>query len=658
MPPRVFILVCLLNTGDKSFWYQTNFEIVIGSIVRVPLRNKTVYGVVTMIQHEHPLISGTIKDIYAIERFPEDNCYIPFIQQLSDYYQIGCQRFFSRLLPFFLPSLKKFDLDVIPVEQPQALDSEVVLTVAQQHIVDFVCPEILAGRYLPTVLYGATGSGKTEIYKKLVSCAINAGKTVLLLLPEVTLALEFEKKFNAAYQNVFRIYSFHCATPLKMRKQMWDTLMSGNPALIIGVHLPIFLPIERLGCIIVDEEHEVGYQEKNHPKINSREAAIMRAQLYQIPIILGSATPSVSSLYNVTKRGWHLKELGSRFAGSFPIVQTVVLPLDVRRSNFWISRVLEKALADRLSKGEQSILFLNRRGFSFFLQCGACGFVPRCTRCSVSLTVHEKERLMCHYCSYTVPEPKACPHCASKSIVKKGIGTQQIVTILKKIFPKARIARADLDTTAKKNNWQNTIHEFSNGLFDILVGTQSITKGYNFKGVTLVGAIWADVNLNIPIFNASETTLQQLIQVSGRAGRFCDSSQVIMQTMSDHQIFSHINEKEYLSFFACEILLRAELHYPPCARLVEIELKHKDDVMVEKEAGLVFSALVKANAALALSVIVLGPAKPLVHQIKKISSRKIYLKSARFDDIQAVYRLAIDRMHLRGKIFFTPNPVN
>ncbi|MDZ4152700.1 MAG: primosomal protein N', partial [Methylicorpusculum sp.] len=394
------------------------------------------------------------------------------------------------------------------------------------------------------------------------------------------------------------LYSFHSATSVKLKKQVWQALLKKEACVIIGVHVPVLLPHPNLGLIIVDEEHEAGYQEKKHPKVNSKEAAILRASLHKIPIVLGSATPSIASLYNVKHRGWHFFQLKKRFAGAFPKIKTVSLTekKGARRS-FWISKELELAIGEQLRKQEQTIIFLNRRGFSFFVQCKACSFVVSCANCSVSLTLHGNNQLTCHYCGYAIPMPTKCPGCKASEdqLLKKGIGTQQIVSILEKLFPTARIGRADLDVTSKKNIWQQTVTAFELGTLDILVGTQTITKGFHFPNVSLVGIIWADLNLHFPVYNSAETTLQQIIQVAGRAGRQKPDSTIIVQSMIEHPIFRFMHEIDYLNFYTHELHNREELSYPPYGRLIEIELKHVHEQMVEQDANNLAEKLMNAR---------------------------------------------------------------
>ncbi|MCK5632798.1 primosomal protein N', partial [bacterium] len=298
--------------------------------------------------------------------------------------------------------------------------------------------------------------------------------------------------------------------------------------------------------------------------------------------------------------------------------------------------------------------FLNRRGFSFFVQCKDCGFIFECPHCSVSLTLHEKEILTCHYCEHTRAFPKQCPECKKKEFIKKGIGTQQVVTILEKLFPYAHIGRADMDTTRKKTVWKETLSNFESGKLNILVGTQTITKGFHFPGVTLVGILWADLNLHFPVYNATETTLQQLIQVAGRAGRQSQHSTVIVQTMDDHPVFAYLNETDYLRFYSNEIKKRELLSYPPYGRLAELELRHTDQQLVESESAKIAANLIQIAQKHDLPVQVMGPAEPPVSKVKKTHIRKIYLKSKNLSAISVLF-VAIKRLNGPIKLLYTPN---
>lgn len=650
----MYAQIRLLNGFPNALTYAIppGLSCPIGTIVRVPLRNKTVSGLVVQTYDQIAKTSYQIKEIIDREIFPHDQQYMPFINRLASYYQIDPMLLIQRIRQF----LHQKHTEARETELLEHLPHQkVILTEEQQAVVQFIQPYITQPQYTPALLHGITGSGKTEVYKELMMQATAQGKTSLFLLPEVALALRFEHLLRAQLPSTMPVHGFHSATSAKEKRMLWNMLLEEKPCVIVGVHLPVLLPIPKLGIIIIDEEHDLGYHEKKHPKIHTKEAALLRAQQANIPILLGSATPSTGSLYSVTKKQWHFFQLKKRFAGSLPKITTVILPQDAQRKSFWISRALEKAIADRLEKKEQCIIFLNRRGYSFFVQCGSCSFIFSCQTCSVSLTFHQPHALHCHYCGYNQKISQACPTCAtsSESFITKGIGTQQVVNILQDLFPKAIIARADLDTTSKKKSWHETVQKFEQKEIDILVGTQTITKGYHFPSVTLVGLLWADINLHFPFYHAAETTLQQIIQVAGRAGRASHDSEVIIQSMIDHPIFAHVNEQSYPMFYEQEIVKRKTVGYPPAMRFAEIELKHTDEEIIEKEADRLATTLLETG--LQLKVQVLGPAKPPVYKIKNTHSRKIYLKSAQISDIIALFR-SINKDTFESAIYFTPNP--
>ncbi|MBT5346224.1 primosomal protein N' [bacterium] len=646
----------LLNGFSRPLTYKVPANwprhSLMGSIIRVPLQKREEKAIV-----ERVLPSLAYKPAYAIreaiclETVPEDKYFMPFIKQVAGYYQVNHVALLRRVNSFLDAPKKKADL---PIPAEVGSSAHVELTQEQQEIYKAIEPSVVQGQYAPSVIHGVTSSGKTEVYKKLIELSIAQGKSVVFMVPEVTLAVRFTSILKQQLSATIQIFSFHSSTGPKEKRELWQHLLADTPVLIIGVHLPIMLPLPNLGCIIIDEEHESGYQEKRHPRLNSRELAIMRAQQTSIPIILGSATPSSNSLHNVKHRGWKLYSLRKRFSGEFPKIKTVILVKDARRESFWISTVLKQELRKTLAQGKQAIIFLNRRGRYFFALCKQCGFVPSCTQCSVSLTVHEKERLICHYCAKSELLPASCTSCGYKKnpYQTKGIGTQQVVNILKDMFPKANVERADLDTTTNKKRWSCTLESMLDGSIDILVGTQTITKGYHFPNVTLVGIIWGDLNLHFPFYNTTEKTLQQLIQVAGRAGRTTKHSTVVVQTMAKHQLFEHINEHDYDLCMQNELEQRAMSGYPPSRRLTEIELRNKDEVKLEFEASAIADQLRRGT-----TFTVLGPAQPPVSKIQNVHSRKIYIKSDTMQRVISAYQ-ALEKDNITSSIFFTPNPQN
>lgn len=657
----MFIEVKLLQECPKSLYYSApdewNTQHIIGRIVKVPLKKAYVSAIVVNTFNARPSnsMSYTLKNVQELEPFPDDNYYMQFTAALAHYHQLDPLYCIKRMRHFIQE--KEQDIDVQHSCNIQCdTNNSVILTPEQQNIVDSLMPSIEQHTYAPALIHGVTGSGKTEVYKKLALGSLAHGKSVILLLPEVTLAMQFYKLLSQQLGNSVTIREFHSGTTAVEKKKTWQLLVHNVPMILVGVHLPIILPVAHLGLIIVDEEHDIGYQEKHYPKINTKEAAILRAYHYKIPIILGSATPSISSLHNVKIRGWKLFKLFNRYSGAFPKIKTVLLTQNKKRDNFWISKELQEAITDRLSKKEQIIIFLNRRGYSFFIQCSSCSEIPRCNACSVSLTLHEDNMLTCHYCGHKQIMPTSCPACKAKdnSLIKHGVGTQQIVKILQHMFPRAQIGRIDMDINTKKKIFKKTIADFESGELNILVGTQTITKGYHFPHVTLVGILWADINLHFPLYNASETTLQQLIQVSGRAGRQHTESLVIVQSMADHPIFAYLDEKKYCEFYHHEITSRKELGYPPCNRLLEIELKNSDETILEKDSQYLANMLSNFQD---IGAKVLGPSRPPVDKVKHVYIRKIYIKGDVITDIISVLNI-LKISNFSSTIVYTPNPLH
>ncbi len=651
----MYAQVLLLNGFEKPFWYKVPARLSTamheGCLVSVPLQKRYEAALVTNLFDALP--AGTtfaIKEISDLGPFPGDQHYHAFVQTIARFYFLQPIYFYQRIRHFLKERHNVVqDVDVVPgaVVNNASYDT-ISLTDEQQAVVDYLSPLITTPRFAPTLLHGVTGSGKTEVYKRLIRDAIAQKKTALLMLPEVTLAMQFELLLKQQMPEVV-IISFHSATKLTEKRELWQRLMKQEPFLIIGVHLPIVLPIANLGLIIIDEEHERGFQEKKHPKMNSKEIALWRAQRYGIPILLGSATPCLNSLYNVKYHGWRQFSITKRFAGVLPAIQKVILTQDkMRRKAFWVSRSLEAAIWDRLAKKEQIIIFLNRRGYSFFMQCKECGFIFQCPSCSVSLTLHigaapgSKSLLRCHYCDYHTPMPYACAGCKApeSALIKKGIGTQQVVQLFQELFPLAVIERADLDSTSKKRSWKKTVELFKAGKIDMLIGTQTITKGYHFPKVTLVGVLWADLNLHFPFYNAGEIALQQIIQVAGRAGRDCAGGKVIVQAVKDHPIFDYLDEQRYLTFCENEMVMREESFYPPFARLAMLEFKYTDVGQIDVDAQAVATALHQLNDQTGEHVTILGPAYPVVHRIQNYEIRHIVLKAATFKQLHQLLSAA------------------
>ena len=653
----MFVQVRLLQYAKKVFTYSVpeslQADIMLGLFVKVPLQNRVVPAIVDKILNDNKTFPFAIKPIDSIYPFPKDKNYLNFIEKVSAYYQIDPLVLFKRVQKFLQEKEKKVVSLSGQVTKKQVAIS---FTLEQKNACTQVIESIKAKEAETFVLHGVTGSGKTEVYKELIKFVLAEQNSAIVMLPEVTLALQFEKIFAQSLPGV-TVIGFHSSSPVSQKRLLWKSLLEKKPVVIVGVHLPVLLPVANLGLIIVDEEHDAGYQEKKHPKVHSRDMAILKASMYNAPILLGSATPSLQSLWNVKKRNWKMLTLQNRFAGSFPEVEVVSLKQKENRHSFWITARLYQDIQDRLLKKEQVIIFLNRRGYSFFVQC-PCSFVFSCGQCSVSLTLHTNNYLTCHYCGHKEKLPLSCSGCGGSGdqFLKKGIGTQQIVQVLQKLFPQAVIARADADTTIKKRSWQQTVQDMLAKDIDILVGTQSIAKGYHFPGVTLVGVLWADLNLHFPVYNAAEVALQQLIQVAGRAGRQSHDSKVIIQTFDQHPVYNFINEKNYISFYEQEIIKRKEVGYPPCKHIAEIEIRHTDERVVAAEALDLADRLQEIVKKQDLQVDILGPVQAVVYRVKSVFVKKIMLKSLSRATMIQLFKQTVNNPY-KSQIYFTVDPV-
>lgn len=479
---------------------------------------------------------------------------------------------------------------------------------------------------LPVLLHGITSSGKTILFIELIKEQLAKGNQVLILVPEIGLTTQLIERYKKHFKVEIGIY--HSRYSENQRAEVWQQTLKNTFKIILGTRSSIFLPFNKLGLIIVDEEHDPSYkQNEPNPKYNARDVSIYLAQHYKANVILGSATPSVESYYNCLQQKYKLVELKNRF-GLAQLPETLIVALqndlDKDSSQQLFGKTLLYEIALRLERKEQVILFQNRRGYAPFLHCHQCGHSPQCTQCDVSLTYHKwKNELRCHYCGYHTAVIKTCPNCGSAHLQMMGLGTEKIEEELQAYFPNARIARMDLDTTRKKNTLQELINEFENGEIDILVGTQMVTKGLDFEKVSLVGIIQADTLINHPDFRSHERAFQLIEQVSGRAGRRSELGKVIIQTNKpDHPILQLVSRHDYDTFMRTQLMERKQFYYPPFVRLIEITLKHKDSHKVQAAA----QQLAKEYKQLFSAKSVLGPEFPAVSKVRNQYIQKIILK--------------------------------
>ena len=477
-----------------------------------------------------------------------------------------------------------------------------------------------------TLLHGVTSSGKTEIYIHLIHQALERKQQVLYLLPEIALTVQIMERLQHVFGNRLGIY--HSKYSDAERVEIWQKQLSQNPYdVILGARSAVFLPFQHLGLVIVDEEHETSYKQQDPmPRYHARSAAIMLAQMFSAKTLLGTATPSLESYHNAKTGKYALVELFQRYKGiELPEIQVVdIKDLQHRKMmNGPFSPLLLNKVREALGRGEQAILFQNRRGYAPMIECKQCGWVPHCSHCDVSLTLHRNlNQLTCHYCGTVYQVPTECPACGSKELQTRGYGTEKIEADIRDIFPEARIARMDLDTTRTRQAYERIISDFSAGRTNLLIGTQMISKGLDFDKVSVVGILNADTMLNYPDFRAYEHAFMMMAQVSGRAGRKGRRGLVILQTKSpDLPLVHQVVRNDYAAFYRSLIAERQQFHYPPYYRLVYVYLKHRQDAVVEA-AGLEMGRLLRQW----FSGRVLGPDKPGISKVKSLSIRKIVLK--------------------------------
>ena len=517
-----------------------------------------------------------------------------------------------------------------------------------------------------TLLHGVTSSGKTSVYMHLITDALKLGKQVLYLVPEIALTTQLTRRLRRVFGDKLLIY--HSKFSDNERVDIWKRLLDSNePCVVIGVRSSVFLPYSNLGLVIVDEEHDSSYKQQDPaPRYNGRNAALVLAQMHGAKTVLGSATPAIE-VYHLAQEGrYGLVKLLTRYGDiQMPKVKVIdtIGARKRREMNGMFSNELIANCRKALENGEQVILFQNRRGYSPMVRCKECGSVPKCENCDVSLTYHKHSRsLVCHYCGYTIPLPDLCPACHLPGLEIIGYGTERIEDDIDALFPGEKITRMDLDTTRSKNSYDRIIDEFSQRRTKILVGTQMVTKGLDFDGVSIVGILNADTMINFPDFRSHERAFDMLEQVSGRAGRAHKQGQVIIQTTQpNHDVIKYVQAHDYEGFYQHELTDRQKFGYPPFTKVINIYLKHRDDATVG-ELAVRYSGLLRQ----VFGTRVLGPMAPLVARVQNLYIRQITLKmetAASMSKVKGILRdlyermLAADARMKTVKLYYDVDPV-
>ncbi len=512
-------------------------------------------------------------------------------------------------------------ISAIPSKGPHKLND------GQQAAYDAIRQAIAAREFQPILLHGVTGSGKTEVYLNAIDAALACGRSALLLVPEIALTPQMAGQFFGRWGS--RVAILHSAFSDAERTEQWRKIRSGGAAVVVGTRSGIFAPVQDLGLIVVDEEHDQSYKQEEIPRYNGRDVAIVRAQAAGACIVLGSATPSLESRYNAEKGKYLLLELKERIeARPMPRVDLIDMRqefLETRKQNTF-SRSLIEQLTLKLEAGEQTIVLLNRRGFSTFVACRSCGERVQCQNCALTLTYHRRDRrLLCHYCNYAEKVPSVCPKCQSEHIYFLGIGSEKVEEELHRDFPAARIARLDRDTVTGKQGFETILQNFREGNYDILVGTQMIAKGHDIPNVTLVGVVSADIGLGMPDFRAAERTFQLLTQVAGRAGRGALPGTVLVQTINpEHYAVRLAAAQDYQAFYEKELQFRKFMHYPPFSAMANLIVRHET-----QEDALRMSAELERHMGTGREQMrIMGPAEAPVPKLKSEYRYQFLVKSA------------------------------
>ncbi len=540
------------------------------------------------------------------------------------------------------------------------------LTTEQQDVVSAV--ELAMGKgYKPFLLKGVTGSGKTEVYLQLSDRMIQKNRSVLVLVPEIALISQIERCFRARFGECVAV--LHSGLSAGERFDQWERILRRLTPIVIGTRSAIFAPVERLGLIVVDEEHDTSYKQDSGLHYHARDIALVRAKMEGAVALLGSATPSIQSYHHVLTQKFYGLSLSRRIEDR-PLPETLVVDLRRLRDQrgVWklITPQLHEAMKQTLARGEQVLLFLNRRGFASFPVCASCGEVIRCKNCSISLTLHQKDQAYkCHYCGFSRASVTSCAACGSARIKLLGMGTEKIEAAVKSLFPGATVARMDRDTVAPKGALLKMLKDLRNRTTDILIGTQMVAKGHDFPYITLVGIICADISFNFPDFRSSERMFQLLLQVSGRAGRGESPGQVILQTYNpEHFIIAAATRQDYASFYEKEIQFREKLKYPPFSRLIQIKLSGKDEQKTRDHAlklGELCRSL-KKNHSSWHPVEILGPIESYLPRIARYYRWQILLKSTRTAPLRRMARELItthrkDIHHPQVTVAFDVDPI-
>ncbi len=627
---------------DRMFQYRIPHhlqgEIRIGTQVCVPFGsgNRNRKGYVVELSRKAEYEETKLKEIAGIVSgsVSADTRLIQLAWWMKERYGSTMNQALKTVLPV-KQKVKARNRQVVQSMLPRQVAEEIsqspiTLNEQQQQIIDMFRDDYDRGIRVPYLIHGITGSGKTEVYMDMISHVLSQSRQVIVLIPEIALTYQTVMRFYRRFGS--RICVMHSRLSAGERYDQFERAKKGETDIMIGARSALFTPFPDLGLIIMDEEQEGAYKSEGTPRYHAREVAEKLAEMHDAQFVMGSATPSVEAYARAKAGIYRLYVLNQRAVAGSSLAQTEVVDLrqemkDGNKSIF--SRRLQYLIADRLEKKEQVILFMNRRGYSTFVSCRSCGEAIKCPHCDVSMTLHNKSRLVCHYCGHAIPMPRLCPKCGSPYLAGFGIGTQKIEEMAGQMFPQAKILRMDLDTTSRKGGHEAILEAFAAGEADMLIGTQMIVKGHDFPGVTLVGVLAADVSLYAPDYRCVERTFQLLVQAAGRAGRGRKPGIAVIQTyMPEHYGIRTSAMQDYEEFFRQEMGYRKLMHYPPSCHMLSMQVAGKDEELTCRMMDLICRSVVKHFAG---GVEIIGPVSAPVYKVHDIYRKILYMKQENYD---------------------------
>ena len=633
---------------ELAGWMRKNYGGTMNQALKtvIPIKQKTK-------AIERKILRLVISREEAIRKLAlfEDKKYTAKAKLLRELIEAGAleQSLVTQKLNVSASTIKSLEKDAIieieitkeyrnPVNHLTSKGYHLNLNERQQAVVDHIKADVEAGEPKTYLLKGVTGSGKTEVYMELIADTIARGKQAIVLIPEIALTFQTVMRFYNRFGDKVSIMNSRLSAG--ERYDQYLRAKNGDIDIMIGPRSALFAPFERLGLIIIDEEHEASYKSETIPRYHARETAIERARMNHASVVLGSATPSLDSYYQAENGTFELLELTQRVQEKpLPSCEVIDLREELKNGNRSIlSERLQELMEERLEKKQQMMLFLNRRGVAGFMSCRACGHVVKCPHCDVSLSQHNNGKMVCHYCGYEEPEPKVCPSCGSKYISGFKAGTQKIEEMVKLRFPQARVLRMDFDTTRTKDSYEQILQAFANQEADILIGTQMIVKGHDFPNVTLVGVLAADMSLHVSDFHAAERTFQLLTQAAGRAGRGDTPGNVIIQTYNpEHYAVLTAKEQDYEQFYEQEIMYRQLGFYPPVWNLLLVMCTSENEKQLQlcsdKIARRLQMQVETDEVFQRKSIQIVGPADATIARVNDVYRKVIYIKTKNYQDL-------------------------